>query len=895
MHILSITARNYRIHKEVTVELDRYRTLIDGPNESGKSTLVEAAHRALFLKSKLTGEAQKSMTSDHGGHPEVEVRFQTQEKIYQISKHFSGANGTSTLTQEGGKTWQGDEAESRLAELLRVEAVSGGRGIADRSSLLWAHLWVWQGKGGEDPTTHATLQKDSLLDRLKKDGGVAAIESQLDSIVANRFVDLDKTIFTKAGKPKADSELFVAAQANENAQTEFVRAQESVERLLQSISSYATAERTIAEKNVELKAFAEELAKVLKKLEEANELRQKLQIDQRDVDQARKDQDAFVKADAEIRALAKKIQRQTKALEPKDAETKRLDDGVKARKKRLDEADKTRSELEKTIRRHRARTELARAWLYCFEQEAEHVKLKARASDVAKLRKTLEKLESELAKLPSIDARKLKSLQSQAGALSEAEAALKAMAAGIEVVVSEAQILVDGEALSIGQTRVIDEDTEVEIGDLAKLKITPGGGTSLSEARNKVGDCHRKLTDSMDATGVGTMDEAAVSLDKRHKVEADIQEAKTELKAKDSDNIDQDLAQAKATLEASRAEVERRKSKTVDVPKPDNVKDAKPALKIAEQELSELEIRESKISAERDAATIGHEKSVQELAEHLRSIETAKTELHTLKIKFEAREESDGSESSRKESLSKHAEARREAEKKLSTSDKALKKLQPESLEGDKERLERAINEARNNLNQAEQDRAVARSNLTSDGNSDPEETLAFAKAKAESAGQRFADVERKARAIRLLMELFTGEQRDLSHQFTQPLAEKITGYLQQLFGTDARADVDLTDGQFEKLVLSRPSGTFEFDSLSGGAREQVAAAFRLAMAEILAEDHDGCLPVVFDDAFTNSDPERIQTLQRMLDLAARRGLQIILLTCDPRDYGSLGAKTVAL
>jgi DNA repair exonuclease SbcCD ATPase subunit len=895
MHILSITVRNYRIHKEVTVELDRNRTLIGGPNETGKSTLVEAVHRALFLKAKVTGEAQKSMTSDHGGHPEVEVRFKTREKIYRISKHFSGANGSSTLTQEGGKTWQGDEAESRLAELLGVEAVSGGRGIVDRSALLWAHLWVWQGQGGENPTAHATLQKDSLLDRLKKDGGVAAIESQRDSVVANRFVEMDKTNFTKAGKPKADSELFVATQAHENAQSELARARESLERLQQAVSSYAIAERTIGEKKIELTAFAGELAKVLEKLEEANVLQQKLQIDQRDVDQARKDQAAFVKADAEIRALAKKIQKQTKELEPKDSETKRLEEGVKRRKKHLDETNKSSRELEETLRGQRYRTKLARAWLICFEQEAEHLKLKSRAAEVANVRKTLEKLESELAKLPSIDAKKLKSLQSQAGALSEAKAALTAMAAGIEVVVSKAQVLIDGEALPSGQTHVIDEDTEVEVGDYAKLKITPGGGTSLSEARKKVSDCQRKLTDSMDAAGVGTMDEAAVSFDERLKIEAGIQEAKTELKAKDSDNINHDLAQAKTSLETARAELERRKSKTGNYPKPGNLKEAKSALEVAEQELSELEIREAKIRAESTAASAAHEKAVQELTEHLRSMETAKSDLQTLKIKFAAREESDGPEAVRKETLSNHAEVLQIAEKKLSTSEKALKKLQPESLKGDKERLERAISEAKTNLNQAEQDRAVARSILTSDGNSDPEETLAFARARAESANQRFTAVERKAKAIRLLMELFTEEQRALSHQFTQPLAEKITGYLQQLFGIEARADVELTDGQFEKLVLSRPTGTFEFDNLSGGAREQVAAAFRLAMAEILAEDYDGCLPVVFDDAFTNSDPDRIQTLQRMFDLAARRGLQIILLTCDPRDYGSLGAKTLTI
>jgi uncharacterized protein YhaN len=90
-------------------------------------------------------------------------------------------------------------------------------------------------------------------------------------------------------------------------------------------------------------------------------------------------------------------------------------------------------------------------------------------------------------------------------------------------------------------------------------------------------------------------------------------------------------------------------------------------------------------------------------------------------------------------------------------------------------------------------------------------------------------------------------------------------------------------------------SGEFAFESLSLGTREQAAAAVRLAVAEILAEGHDGSLPVVFDDAFAYSDPDRAQVLQRMLDRAASKGLQVIVLSCTPADYSGLGAHTVKL
>ena len=133
-----------------------------------------------------------------------------------------------------------------------------------------------------------------------------------------------------------------------------------------------------------------------------------------------------------------------------------------------------------------------------------------------------------------------------------------------------------------------------------------------------------------------------------------------------------------------------------------------------------------------------------------------------------------------------------------------------------------------------------------------------------------------------------------------QPLADAVQGYLECIFGRGAtiRITWNPTSGEFDELEVVRDPaglGTFEFKALSGGTREQVGVAMRLAMAQVLAADHDGCLPVVLDDAFANSDPDRIAALQRMLYLAARNGLQIIVLTCTPRDYHGLGATEVGL
>ena len=137
----------------------------------------------------------------------------------------------------------------------------------------------------------------------------------------------------------------------------------------------------------------------------------------------------------------------------------------------------------------------------------------------------------------------------------------------------------------------------------------------------------------------------------------------------------------------------------------------------------------------------------------------------------------------------------------------------------------------------------------------------------------------------------------EIGASLTAPIAERVTRYLECVMGRGVKVGIDLSEPSKPSLEISRPGdpAPFAFAQLSGGAKEQVAAALRLAMAEILATGHDGCLPVLFDDAFANADPTRTHSLQLMLDQAATRGLQILVLSCTPADYHSLGAKETRL
>ncbi|RYD26475.1 MAG: hypothetical protein EOP86_25895, partial [Verrucomicrobiaceae bacterium] len=181
MRLLSLHLRNYRLHKELSLDFDPARNLIGGPNESGKSTLAEAIHRALFLRAKTGGALREEMRSSrHQGDPEVTLVFEAAGTRWTLEKRFAGSTkGSTLLTDAGGTAHKDDEADVKLADLHQCDT-GGGRVNANQLSGFWSHLWVWQGSAGSDPARQAGEHKDTLVQRLQQDGLASVIQSPAD-------------------------------------------------------------------------------------------------------------------------------------------------------------------------------------------------------------------------------------------------------------------------------------------------------------------------------------------------------------------------------------------------------------------------------------------------------------------------------------------------------------------------------------------------------------------------------------------------------------------------------------------------------------------------------------------------------------------------------------------
>ncbi|MEI6605853.1 MAG: AAA family ATPase [Verrucomicrobiota bacterium] len=898
MRILSITARNYRLHRDLNVELDPLRNLIGGPNEIGKSTLAEAMHRALFCRHRTGGELQQSMRSNiHNGQPEVKLVFEVGAQTWTLDKRFSGATGTIRLVSNDGTSLQGDDAEEKLAHL-----VGNQDGPANRLNELatrWAHLWVWQGTSGDDAAAHAVKRKDELVQRLQQQGLAAVMQSQTDERVRETIRTSHDAIYNKNGSFKANSKPDLANKQLAAAQADLSRAIEQKQRLESAIAEQEAAARLLAESTAALPAHRGHLATVNTSLAQVSDLRAREEMESLQLRNSVAAREQLAKVDRQILDLRKKAATARESLMPAEAKLSILTDLETSARTTATAADFAQRSVAETLRHARQLHDLAATCVSHFEKSAICADLTAKSDAIAVLTQALAADRGVLSKFPVITAPKVESLRKLDSQFRLAEGALQAIAAGVELVASDQPVLLDDDALTLGESRVISEAAELTIGTATRLRIRPGGGTSLGECRNQLDAIRQILAQALDSLTVADLAEAVEILAKRQVIEQRIGTIETQLRALGAKELPEALSAAIAAQLAALAEVDRRRA-ALGTPilqsMPQSLESARAWLTLTSEALEESERKETQLRNDADASRASHLKAVSAWQAHRESIDKSRSDLMSLEVSATALEANHGDATTRQLSLANSLAAESAAKATLEATTKALTDLNPKFLADEQARLIRVLASEEGKQRDAETRIAVARNILALDGSTDPDADMLEATVRLATFQDEYAREVRHANAIALLHRLFSESQIAISENLTQPIADRVAAYLECIFGRGVQVHVNLSDASKPALQLTRPGApTFAFDSLSGGAKEQVASAVRLAMAEILASNHDGCLPLIFDDAFAYADPERVQALQRMLDLAANRGLQVIVLTCTPADYIGLGAKDIRL
>jgi hypothetical protein len=146
---------------------------------------------------------------------------------------------------------------------------------------------------------------------------------------------------------------------------------------------------------------------------------------------------------------------------------------------------------------------------------------------------------------------------------------------------------------------------------------------------------------------------------------------------------------------------------------------------------------------------------------------------------------------------------------------------------------------------------------------------------------------EARAAAAKLLYETFARRRTEAHRRYVAPFREGIESLGRLVFGSSL--EVELAD-DLSIWRRTLDGVTLDFADLSTGAKEQLGMISRLACASIVATD--GGAPVIFDDALGWSDPRKLERMGAAISKAGR-SCQIIVLTCTPGRYASVGEAEV--
>lgn len=892
MRLKSAKLFNYRMHGTLQVSFDPSRTVIGGPNEAGKSTLAEAIHRALFLRYSSTVDLEDIQPRHATGTPEVILEFERHGHEYELHKRFKGGQGSMAklVDRSTGATLTGDEAEEKLRGLLAVGEVS-----PRQFRTQWSHLWVWQGTAAVDPTT-AEVVNDSaerLRDRLAAGAGTNLTESARDTATCTRIAAAHAETYGARNAVLRNSDLGQARVEAESARAAAAAA-------AGSLAALGDAAETIAREAATIQAARATLDEAGAAVHATEAMLVRIETTERTLEHRLRIAEAAANAYTDLSdgdAAIRKVEEDAAAIAAVIAPQQAAIDEAIARERRCqdDEAEAVAlltGALE--AQREASRDRDLFTTLELVEQLANRqALLEASLRRINDDEAALARLDEQLRGVPAVGQQQFDEIVTLDQKLQVARGTLRAIATRIDVVAAAAAVTLDGEPLTAGGGTTLTEAADLVVAGGTTFRITPGGGQTLADVRLSIADLENQLDEKLAAVGVPTADAARAARATR----ANLESRRDQLTATGADlkgeEARADLRQTLSDLGAAEAEIARLLPPGRERPADATARAAAAAAARLRDDAAEQAVRvaQDRAAAARAAATTA--------AADRRAAESAvaasNDQVQRLAGKRTALLAQYGDD--RKPRLAELAAAKQQAEDAVTESTRALASLQPEQVRADRARLNRTIDVSTKQITDAEVRQAKARGRLESGGTLDLHATKADADARLGIAERRLAEVERRSRAIDLLRTLFESRRQAVAAQVAAPLRAKVAEYLDALYGPGSRVEVALTPRGLADLQVARPVAgglTFAFAELSGGTREQVAAACRLAMAELLAGD-GSCLPVVFDDAFTNSDPERIAAVQRVLDLGARRGLQIIVLSCNPRAYGLLGATAVDL
>ena len=841
-------------------------TILEGPNEIGKSSTIEALRMLVGeLDSSAKREVKAVQPAGQDVGSTVEADIEAGPYRFTYAKTFNRGKATTLHVHEPVREQvTGRDAHQRVDALL-AEAVDLD---------LWRALLVDQGEKVQLADLRGSA---SLIAALDEAAGAGLAGDEDSSILAAAQAEYERYFTLKAGKRRFDDDvvrLHAAEAACDEAQLALAQVQEDLDAQMRLVHRQRDA-------RARMPALKASCARWQERQDEAREVRQGLEAARaamqlagesaRQLDEALLARGTLVK---EVAALRHEVAALAQALEPSQTR-------LAEKQATLDRMRKELSELRELRLAQRKAHTAARADAHYVRARQAAEALREQLAEVRAAGAAVEQHAAELAAI-TVDAAGFETLRRAESAVQVAEGQRQLIATRLAIIAEQDQrVELGGKdvALARGEQveRYLGEAVHLRVPGLLDVLIQPPPDAAtvaqaLADARVEFNACLQRL-------GVHDVAQAAADLERGRIASKVLDAAKDQRQRLLGDSTIEELEEQRKRLEKEGADYAA--SRRSAEPLPDDEADAQMRVSALERALgvldAQLETAENSVADLQEALDAAKVDIRRQEDERLRLSATLDSRLQHLS-EARQRQSDEALEAAASEALAR-ARAAEEKHDTLASRAGAFDDV-VEGLDNARAALERG----RTELADLDRELAVLDDRLRQRQADGRYEHLEAAERERQAARDHLSALEQRAAAAKLLWESLNRHRDEARVAYVQPLKAAVERLGRVVYGADFEVCIG-DDWQVQTRTLG--GVTLPFEALSVGAREQLGILLRLAAAQIVSRAGGG-VPLIIDDALGFSDPERLATMGAAI-AAAGRACQIIILTCTPGRFAHVG------
>jgi DNA repair exonuclease SbcCD ATPase subunit len=859
--------------------------IIFAPNACGKTTLFEALQRALLDNHKVGGkdiEAIRSWGRDLT--PLVQVLFEHRGENFQITKRFLDQPFSKLEREEHGRLVplaEGPAADERVRAVLTRNVPGKGLARAEHWGLAQV-LWATQGDLSLVPLSGEVLMdiRTSLGAQI---GGAGPVEKAIEARYGQ--------FFTPGGKLLSGKNAPRFIQLKEALQKALEKREEALKRF-EEYEEHSRKVRDLQLKSRQLRYEAEEIGRLMAAQQDKAELYRSLLSEKKEREallqalearyrQLKQQQESIRSAQEELGQVRANLEKSDRALPLQKREVEELQRAANETKSSLEDARLGRNRVDRAL-------ETADDAASFMGRKSQSADLTGRLEKIKETHQVLLEIKEERNRLIAPTAKEVSALRKAIAEKNEAQLRLENALITLEIIPVEAgaaEVLAGEQTgpvvLNPGVPTQIKGSPEVVVNlpGIARIRARGPAG-SIDELRKNFQRAEEKIRRLTEPFGGAPLEELERREEQARGLEGRMREQRTRLETLLAGEIFEAL-QSKLALLETRIRAIQEKYPDWEKKLPDSDRLQQEARAVKEQFIQEVEKAEGRWEQAQislSEATGRLSKLEGDLTRSQNLVQSLEGKLANL-LKVTDEKALDGEIARTGLEFEGAKAGLQEAEKKLAGYEEDPLVIL--------ERLQKRLEAAWESSRQALTEEKITEGALNQLGGQGTYSLLGRAEEEAAGLERELKAETLQVNAVRLLYETLKECRSEMTAGLIAPVEHKANYILQRIAGRRP-GPIKLNEGLNTPEIIPDPVGSgVALEQVSGGEREQIYLATRLALAELLAVNERQL--VVLDDVLTFTDAARMARVLDVLEESALQ-LQIMIITCHPERYRGLTA-----